>query len=106
MSTLKEHFDFARCADPGHGIQWNIESKINASQPSRTHSVDVFVTEQHAEFLASSYPLSQIMVRGCFPIYPWTMTLTTLKYQSLDWRSLIAMKVRLSTRMVRLCVCR
>ncbi|KIL70972.1 hypothetical protein M378DRAFT_95816, partial [Amanita muscaria Koide BX008] len=74
ISTLKEVFAFARCADPERKIQWNIESKINASHPAVTHGVDVFVAKQHAEFISSSYPLSQII------------------YQSLDWRTLIAMK--------------
>lgn len=33
ISTLEELFIFANCADPEHKIQWNIESKINASHP-------------------------------------------------------------------------
>ncbi|KAK2462022.1 hypothetical protein APHAL10511_006485 [Amanita phalloides] len=74
ISTLKELFDFAKCADPEHKVQWNIESKINASHPDRTHDVDMFVTKQYEAFVESSYPLSQII------------------YQSLDWRTLIAMK--------------
>ncbi|KAF8736792.1 hypothetical protein AX14_013892 [Amanita brunnescens Koide BX004] len=74
ISTLKELFTFAECADPDHRIHWNIESKINASHPNNTHDVDMFVTKQYAEFAKSSYPFSQII------------------YQSLDWRTLIAMK--------------
>jgi len=74
ISTLEELFIFANCADPRHEIRWNIESKINASHPNSTHGVDTFVTKQYAEFAKSSYPFSQII------------------YQSLDWRTLIAMK--------------
>ena len=62
ISTLEELFIFANCADPKHKIQWNIESKINASHPNSTHSVETFVTKQYAEFAKSSYPFSQIIV--------------------------------------------
>ena len=62
ISTLRELFEFAECADPHHRILWNIESKINPLTPEATHDVDDFVTKQHAEFLASGYIPSQITV--------------------------------------------
>ncbi|TFK41298.1 PLC-like phosphodiesterase [Crucibulum laeve] len=76
LSTLNELFDFASCADPKHDLLWNIESKINPVQPNITRSVDDFVENQHAAFLASGYPRSQIT------------------YQSFDWRSIIRMKAK------------
>lgn len=62
ISTLEELFAFARCADPGRLIHWNIESKINAVQPNSTRGVNDFVTLQHEAFLKSGYRLSQITV--------------------------------------------
>ncbi|KAF8624859.1 hypothetical protein AX15_005738 [Amanita polypyramis BW_CC] len=79
ISTLKELFAFANCVDPKRKIRWNIESKINSSHPASTHDIDTFVTKQYAEFARSSYTPSQII------------------YQSLDWRTLVAMK-RLDSR--------
>jgi glycerophosphoryl diester phosphodiesterase len=73
ISTLKEVFDFAECADPSHQILWNIESKINALSPNHTLSVRDFVDKQHDLFAASPYHGS-------------------ITYQSFDWRTLIAMK--------------
>ncbi|KAJ7225883.1 PLC-like phosphodiesterase [Mycena pura] len=73
ISTLQEVFDFVECADPGHSMRWNIESKINALHPNQTASVDTFVKSQHAIFHASPYRHA-------------------ITYQSFDWRSLIAMK--------------
>jgi hypothetical protein len=55
ISTLKEVFDFAECADPLHQILWNIESKIDARYPNRTLGVDEFVNSQHSLFAASPY---------------------------------------------------
>ncbi|PPQ92707.1 hypothetical protein CVT25_014014 [Psilocybe cyanescens] len=74
ISTLGELFKFAQCVDPDRKIQWNIESKINPEQTNSTRGVDDFVKLQHAEFVKSSYKLSQIT------------------YQSFDWRTLIGMK--------------
>jgi len=73
ISTLQEVFEFVECADPGHQIQWNIESKVNPQYPNRTLGVDDFVQKQHAIFAASPYASS-------------------ITYQSFDWRTLIAMK--------------
>jgi len=73
ISTLKEVFDFAECADPLHQILWNIESKINPQYPNRTLGVEEFVNNQHALFVASLYRNS-------------------ITYQSFDWRTLISMK--------------
>ncbi|KAM6497988.1 PLC-like phosphodiesterase [Amanita muscaria] len=74
ISTLRELFEFASCADPDHRMLWNIESKINPVTLGATLDVDDFVTKQHAEFIASGYAPSQIT------------------YQSFDWRTLVAMK--------------
>ncbi|KAK2462021.1 hypothetical protein APHAL10511_006484 [Amanita phalloides] len=74
ISTLRELFEFARCADPDHLILWNIESKVNPVTPGATRSGKDFVTKQHAEFIASGYDSSHIT------------------YQSFDWSTLIAMK--------------
>jgi len=74
ISTLREVFEFADCADPEHQILWNIESKIDPVHPNTTQGVDDFVTKQHAVFAASSYPR------------------TSITYQSFDWRTLIGMK--------------
>ncbi|KDR84848.1 hypothetical protein GALMADRAFT_233276 [Galerina marginata CBS 339.88] len=74
ISTLGELFKFAQCADPNRDVQWNIESKINPVVTNATRGVDDFVQLQYAEFMRSSYELSQIT------------------YQSFDWRTLIAMK--------------
>ncbi|KAF8905444.1 PLC-like phosphodiesterase [Gymnopilus junonius] len=74
IATLSELFKFAQCADPDSQIQWNIESKINPENTNATRGVEDFVQLQHAEFVKSSYRLSQIT------------------YQSFDWRTLIAMK--------------
>lgn len=76
ISTLSEVFAFARCVDKKREVFWNIESKINPVTPASTRSVEDFVTAQHAAFLASGYPLSQ------------------LTYQSFDWRTIVAMKKR------------
>ncbi|KAF8168246.1 PLC-like phosphodiesterase [Crassisporium funariophilum] len=76
ISTLRELFAFARCADPKRQIQWNIESKINPVDVNSTRGVQDFVDAQHREFVESSYDLSQIT------------------YQSFDWRTLISMKKR------------
>ena len=64
ISTLREVFNFAECADPHHQISWNIESKINPIFPSKTRGVADFVNAQHKEFVESSYSLSQITVRS------------------------------------------
>ncbi|RXW22891.1 hypothetical protein EST38_g2947 [Candolleomyces aberdarensis] len=76
IATLGEVFAFAHCVDQKREIVWNIESKINPVQTNATRSVDDFVKAQHAAFVASGYPLSQIT------------------YQSFDWRTLIEMKKR------------
>ncbi|OBZ79244.1 Cytochrome b-c1 complex subunit Rieske, mitochondrial [Grifola frondosa] len=73
ISTLQEVFDFAECADPTHQILWNIESKIDAEHPEKTKSVQDFVQKQNAIFSASPY-------------------VSSITYQSFDWRTLIAMK--------------
>jgi hypothetical protein len=62
MSTLREVFEFAQCADPQRQISWNIESKINPIVPKNTRGVADFVRRQHKEFVDSSYSLSQITV--------------------------------------------
>ncbi|KAJ2920167.1 hypothetical protein MD484_g184, partial [Candolleomyces efflorescens] len=76
IATLGEVFAFTRCVDQKRKIAWNIESKINPVQTNSTRSVDDFVKAQHAAFVASGYPLSQIT------------------YQSFDWRTLVGMKKR------------
>jgi len=73
ISTLKEVFDFAACADPSHQILWNIESKIDALYPNRTLGVEDFVHKQQALFAYSPYHKS-------------------ITYQSFDWRTLLGMK--------------
>ena len=62
ISTLREVFEFAECADPQHQISWNIESKINPIIPSKTRGVADFVSAQYKEFVDSSYSLSKITV--------------------------------------------
>jgi hypothetical protein len=62
ISTLREVFEFAQCADPQRQISWNIESKIDPVLPNKTRGVADFVSRQHKEFLDSSYSLSQITV--------------------------------------------
>ncbi|PFH46642.1 hypothetical protein AMATHDRAFT_183195 [Amanita thiersii Skay4041] len=74
ISTLKEVFDFVKCADPQRQMKFNIESKINPAIPGITLGVNDFVTKQHAEFVASGYDPSHIT------------------YQSFDWRTLVGMK--------------
>lgn len=59
---MQEVFEFVECADPGHQIRWNIESKINAQYPERTRGVQDFVRRQSAVFRASPY-YSSITVR-------------------------------------------
>ncbi|OSX67957.1 hypothetical protein POSPLADRAFT_1052063 [Postia placenta MAD-698-R-SB12] len=73
ISTMQEVFEFVECADPGHQIRWNIESKINAQYPERTRGVQDFVRRQSAVFRASPY-------------------YSSITYQSFDWRTLVAMK--------------
>lgn len=62
ISTLREVFEFASCADPQHEIRWNIESKINALYTNTTRGVMDFVRNQHAEFVQSPYRASYITV--------------------------------------------
>ena len=69
ISTLGELFKFAQCADPDRQIQWNIESKINPVVTNATRGVEDFVQLQHAEFVKSSYSLSQITVSNTEGIY-------------------------------------
>ena len=92
ISTLEELFAFANCADPEHKIHWNIESKINASRPHNTHGVAMFVTKQCSEFAKSLYPFSQIIV-SAIQIVAVLAYFLSVQYKSLEWRSLIAMKV-------------
>ncbi|KAE9395931.1 PLC-like phosphodiesterase [Gymnopus androsaceus JB14] len=73
ISTLKELFSFAECADPDFRILWNIESKVNPVSPNRTRSPEDFVTKQHQIFVNSPYRHS-------------------ITYQSFDWRTLVTMK--------------
>ncbi|KAJ3992017.1 PLC-like phosphodiesterase [Lentinula boryana] len=73
ISTLKELFSFAECADPDYRILWNIESKVNAEHTNRTRSPRDFVSSQHDIFVHSPYRHS-------------------ITYQSFDWRTLVAMK--------------
>ncbi|KAG1773088.1 PLC-like phosphodiesterase [Suillus occidentalis] len=75
ISTLQEVFDFVSCADLSHQILWNIESKINPQYPNRTAGVDDFVQKQHEIFISSPYYQS-------------------ITYQSFDWRTLVAMKLK------------
>lgn len=67
ISTLREVFEFAQCADPQRQISWNIESKINPVHPNSTRGVADFVSLQRKEFIDSSYSLSQITVGSLFP---------------------------------------
>ncbi|KAG6882889.1 hypothetical protein C0992_010381, partial [Termitomyces sp. T32_za158] len=60
MPTLQEVFDFVACADPQRRMQFNVESKINASAPSQSRGVDDFVQLQHAVFKNSGYDLQSI----------------------------------------------
>ena len=76
ISTLKEVFDFAECADPLYQILWNIESKINPRYPNRTLGVADFVNKQQAIFKASLYHKS-IIVR-----YSTSFTLIHLTVRS------------------------
>ncbi|KAJ3933028.1 MAG: PLC-like phosphodiesterase [Lentinula lateritia] len=73
ISTLKELFSFAECADPDFRILWNIESKVNAEHTNQTRSPEDFVTRQHHIFINSPYRHS-------------------ITYQSFDWRTLVVMK--------------
>ncbi|TFK30395.1 PLC-like phosphodiesterase [Coprinopsis marcescibilis] len=75
ISTLREVFQFAACADPFRQIQWNVESKINPVY-GNTRTPEDFVNAQLTEFLRSGYKLSQIT------------------YQSFDWRTLVLMQKR------------
>lgn len=74
LSTMGELFKFAQCVDSKRAIQWNVESKINPEDVNSTRGVDDFVTLQHKEFVKSGYKLSSIT------------------YQSFDWRTLVGMK--------------
>jgi len=74
LSTLPEFFDFVACTDPQRKMHFNIESKIDPQFPNQTLGVQDFVQKQHADFVSSRYPPSNIV------------------YQSFDWRTLIAMK--------------
>ena len=65
ISTLRELFDFAECADPSHQIQWNIESKVNPHFSNQTRGPLDFAVKQYEVFSQSSY-LRSITV--CFPI--------------------------------------
>ncbi|KAJ3480220.1 hypothetical protein NLI96_g8505 [Meripilus lineatus] len=80
ISTMQEVFEFASCADPNHEVLWNIESKINALHPNRTRSVSDFVQKQHEVFSTSPY-------------------MSSISYQSFDWRTLVSMK-NLNPRMM------
>ncbi|KAL4068261.1 PLC-like phosphodiesterase [Scleroderma yunnanense] len=95
IPTLKEVFDFVECADPTHQILWNIESKIDARFPNRTAGVRDFVQKQHAVFQSSPYYLS-ITVRYFYVEFKYLLK-SRLQYQSFDWRTLTAMKVRESS---------
>ena len=65
ISTQAEVFAFARCVDPKMKILWNIESKINAIDPTATKGVNDFVELQLAEFEKSGYPLTSITCVMC-----------------------------------------
>ncbi|KAI0762738.1 PLC-like phosphodiesterase [Fomes fomentarius] len=73
ISTLRELFDFVKCADPARQVLWNIESKIDAQYPNRTLGVADFVQKQYELFNESGYKQS-------------------ITYQSFDWRTIAAMK--------------
>jgi hypothetical protein len=65
ISTQAEVFAFARCVDPKKKMLWNIESKINAIDPTATRGVHDFVELQLAEFEKSGYPLASITCVIC-----------------------------------------
>lgn len=92
ISTLKEVFDFVSCADPTHQMLWNIESKIDADFPNRTAGVQDFVQKQHAIFQSSPYYRS--ITVSCLHVIFNCLFKLCAQYQSFDWRTLIAMKVR------------
>lgn len=73
ISTLREVFEFAQCADPHRQISWNIESKINPVLPNKTRGVADFVSRQYKEFVDSSYSLSQITV-GSLSVFEYTVS--------------------------------
>lgn len=62
ISTLEEVFDFVRCVDTKREVFFNIESKVNPQFNGTTRTPDDFVTAQHAVFINSGYPISQITV--------------------------------------------
>ncbi|KAG8689824.1 hypothetical protein FRC11_000339 [Ceratobasidium sp. 423] len=73
ISTLPELFDFLDCADPGHEVELNIESKVDARFPNLTRSPEDFANAQYKLFKSSKY-------------------YSKITYQSFDWRTLILMK--------------
>ncbi|EKM83481.1 hypothetical protein AGABI1DRAFT_66131 [Agaricus bisporus var. burnettii JB137-S8] len=73
ISTMEEVFDFVNCVDTKREVSFNVESKVNPRVGGITRNPADFVAAQHAAFVASGYPLSQI------------------QYQSFDWRTLIEM---------------
>ncbi|CAE6506071.1 unnamed protein product [Rhizoctonia solani] len=73
ISTLPELFDFLDCADPGHEVELNIESKVDAQFPNLTRSPEDFANAQYKLFKSSKY-------------------YNKITYQSFDWRTLILMK--------------
>ncbi|ELU41619.1 chitin synthase G [Rhizoctonia solani AG-1 IA] len=74
LSTLPELFDFLDCADPGHEVELNIESKVDAQFPNLTRSPEDFANAQYKLFKSSKY-------------------YGKITYQSFDWRTLVLMKV-------------
>ncbi|CAE7137047.1 unnamed protein product [Rhizoctonia solani] len=73
LSTLPELFNFLDCADPGHAVELNIESKVDAQFPNLTRSPEDFANAQYKLFKSSKY-------------------YSKITYQSFDWRTLILMK--------------
>ncbi|CAE6427926.1 unnamed protein product [Rhizoctonia solani] len=73
LSTLPELFDFLDCADPGHEVELNIESKVDAQFPNLTRSPEDFANAQYKLFKSSKY-------------------YGKITYQSFDWRTLVLMK--------------
>ncbi|CAE6538547.1 unnamed protein product [Rhizoctonia solani] len=73
ISTLPELFNFLDCADPGHEVELNIESKVDAQFPNLTRSPEDFANAQYKLFKSSKY-------------------YGKITYQSFDWRTLILMK--------------
>lgn len=62
ISTMEEVFDFVNCVDTKREVSFNVESKVNPRVGGITRSPADFVAAQHAAFVASGYPLSQIQV--------------------------------------------